>query len=248
MKIIISPAKKMKIDTDSFSYEELPQFMKQTETIFNELLKFDYTDLKELWQCSDKIAQDSYRQLHEVNLSKNLTPAIMAYVGIQYQHMAPDLFTEPALQYISTNLRILSGFYGVLRPFDGIVPYRLEMQSRLPINHANNLYDYWNDLPYQGLNLNHEPIINLASQEYSKIIRKHMKSTNKMIDIVFGHLVDGKLKTRATFAKMARGEMVRFMAENNVTNPEELKQFKIMEYEFQSELSTDDKYVFLTTL
>ncbi|GEK28596.1 peroxide stress protein YaaA [Furfurilactobacillus siliginis] len=246
MKIIISPAKKMKVDTDSFDVAALPQYLPETQQLLDQLLQLPYPKLQSLWHCSDKLAQQAYRQLQQTDLTRQLTPALVAYSGIQYQYMAPDVFTDQAFAYVQAHLRILSGFYGALRPFDGVVPYRLEMQTPLPVAEHPNLYAFWGSKPKQALNLNHEPLINLASQEYSKTIRNYLQPDEPMIDIVFGHLVDGKLKTRATFAKMARGEMVRFMAENDVQQVDALKSFDRLNYHFTPSLSTATTLVFLT--
>lgn len=245
MKIIIAPAKKMKIDTDSFAIAALPQYLAETQQILAIMRQLSYTELKHLWACSEKLAQANYRSLQQIKLKEQLTPALIAFSGIQYQYMAPDVFTAPALEYVQANLRILSGFYGILRPFDGVVPYRLEMQARLNVAQSPNLYDFWGAKPYQALRTTAEPIINLASQEYAKIIQRHLQPDTPLIDIVFGHSVDGKIKTRATLAKMARGEMVRFMAENNVQQLNELQHFQRLNYHFMPELSTTTKLVFV---
>lgn len=245
MKIIIAPAKKMIVDTDSFSTQSEPVFLNQTDQILNKLQSLTYTQAKELWQCSDKIARPNYEWLKKIDLRKNLTPAVLAYSGIQYQYMAPDLFTAPALDYIQQNLRILSGFYGILKAFDGIVPYRLEMQSSLSINNTVNLYQFWHDQIYNDLDFDNNIVVNLASQEYSKSVSPFLKTGEQLIDVVFGSLVDGKVKVKATLAKMARGEMIRYMAEHQVKVLSELKKFDHPDYKFSSSLSNGQKLVFL---
>ncbi|HAT55533.1 MAG TPA: peroxide stress protein YaaA [Lactobacillus sp.] len=245
MKIIISPAKKMKVDTDSFDIASQPQFLPETQEILHTLKEMSYPELHDLWHCSDKIAQQAYQQLQHIDLKRQLTPALIAYSGIQYQYMAPDVFTGHALQYVQDHLRILSGFYGVLRPFDGVVPYRLEMQAPLTVDGHKNLYDFWGAKPELGLELHDEPLINLASQEYTKTVRRYLKTDEPLINIIFGHLVNGQLKTRATFAKMARGEMVRFLAENEVHELSDLKQFDHLNYHFDASRSDETTFVFL---
>jgi len=242
MKIIIAPAKKMIIDNDTFEYENLPQYLDQTKQILSNMRKLNYLEAKKLWDCSDKLAEPNYEWLQKLDLKHRLTPALLTFSGIQYQYMAPDLFTEPALDYVRQNLRILSGFYGILRPFDGVVPYRLEMQSRLKIPRYNNLYEFWNSQIYDALSDSKEPIVNLSSQEYAKTIAPYLRPNQKMIDIVFGSMVDGKLKIKATLAKMARGEMVRFMAENNITKIDDIKKFNHPDWSF-SELESNDKHL-----
>ena len=131
MRIIISPAKKMKVDTDCFPYRDLPKFLTNTEEICGQLQSMSYEELKKLWKCNDQIAELNVRRLRDMDLLGPLTPAVLAYEGIQYQYMAPSVFMDQEYAYIQEHLRILSGFYGILRPFDGVTPYRLEMQAKL---------------------------------------------------------------------------------------------------------------------
>ena len=145
MRIIISPAKKMNTDTDSLPYERLPQFLGEAEKLQRRLRGMDYAGLKSLWRCNASIAAFNYKRVQTMDLRSNLTPAILAYEGIQYQYMAPSVFEDRQFAYIGEHLRILSGFYGLLRPFDGVTPYRLEMQARLPVDGYKNLYAFWGD-------------------------------------------------------------------------------------------------------
>ena len=145
MRIIISPAKKMNVDSDSLPCADLPQFLPQTEILFEKLKAMSPADLKKLWKCNDSILQQNVDRLDWVNLRRGLTPAILAYEGIQYQYMAPNVFTQTEYDYIQRHLRILSGFYGILRPFDGVVPYRLEMQAKLAAENAKDLYGFWGE-------------------------------------------------------------------------------------------------------
>ncbi|WP_286810996.1 YaaA family protein [Bacteroides sp. Phil13] len=143
MRILISPAKKMVVDTDTYAVMGCLYLWKIQKRILTTIKKLSYEEAKALWQCNDKIAKVNYKRFEEMDLKRNLTPAILAYKGLQYQHIAPAVFTEDALTYLEASVRILSGFYGVLSPFDGVVPYRLEMQAELPIKGKKNLYVYW---------------------------------------------------------------------------------------------------------
>lgn len=127
MKIIISPAKRMVIDTDTMDFRQKPVFLKDAKKICKTIQKMSYKEVKALWECNDKIAKLNYERFQTMDLNSTLTPAILSYDGLSYQHMAPAVFTDQAFQYIESHLRILSGFYGILSPFDGVVPYRLEM-------------------------------------------------------------------------------------------------------------------------
>ena len=129
MRIIISPAKKMRVDTDSMAWKNLPVFLEDSEKLLSSLRTFSTCELKALWKCSDALVKLNEDRLRHMDLHANLTPAIWAYEGIQYQHMLPEAFTDAEFAYVQQHLRILSGFYGILRPFDGVTPYRLEMQE-----------------------------------------------------------------------------------------------------------------------
>ncbi|KRM72035.1 peroxide stress protein YaaA [Lacticaseibacillus brantae] len=243
MKIIISPAKKMVVDSDSFPVRNQPHFLAETAQIARQLQAMTFSQLKDLWRTNDALTQQNVDRLKHLDLTAQQTPAIIAYSGLQYQYMAPDVFTAPALDYVQANLRILSGFYGVLRPFDGVVPYRLEMQAKLAVGGAKNLYAFWGDKLYQAVS--GEPIINLASEEYAKTVRRYLRPDEPFIDVVFAREINGQLKTRATHAKMARGALVRYMAEHQVDNVAALQDFAELNFQFAPEHSTDRRLVFI---
>lgn len=245
IKIIISPAKTMKIDNDTFIHRQMPVLLKETEILLKYLKTLNYDQLKKIWKCSDKLARQNFERIKEMDLKENLTPAIMSFQGLQYQYMGVDTLTYDQLDYIEKHLRILSGFYGVLKPFDGIVPYRLEMQSKLLDFEFKTLYDFWDHKIANNMMLESSCIINLASKEYSDSLLKHIDKDIKVIDCVFGEIIEGKVIQKATFAKMARGEIVRFMAEESIKNPEELKGFNRMDFVYNKELSDDNNYVFI---
>jgi cytoplasmic iron level regulating protein YaaA (DUF328/UPF0246 family) len=198
--------------------------------------------------------------------------------------MAPGVFSGEELEYVQEHLRILSGFYGVLRPFDGVTPYRLEMQAKLPMectaedvaacangsagdggkasakeaaaageNHgagaggtsAKDLYGFWGSMLADSLADETDCILNLASKEYSIAVSKHLPESVRFITCVFGEEKNGKIVEKGTLCKMARGEMVRRMAENNVRTPEDVKKLQLLNYEFSEEWSDAETYVFL---
>lgn len=244
MKIILSPAKKMNINTDILEPERLPTFIDKSAEILEWLKDKSENELKELWKCNDKIVEQNIKRLQDMNLYHRLTPAILSYEGIAYQYMAPVVFEDGHFNYIQEHLRILSAFYGSLKPMDGVTPYRLEMQAKARIGNTKNLYEYWGELLYKDVRDESGIIINLASKEYSKCIEKYLSSEDTYITITFCELSNGKLVTKGTYAKMARGEMVRFMAENGIKNPEEIKGFNRLGYVFRDDLSSETEYVF----
>ena len=247
MKIIISPAKKMNIDRDSFEIKGMPCFLEDTKVLMAEIKKLSLAEAKALWKCNDRLAELNFRRFKEMDLDKCLTPAVISYEGLQYQHMAPGVFTDTALEYIEEHLRILSGFYGVLRPFDGVVPYRLEMQAKLSVNGKKDLYAFWGEKLYQKLTEGNEDgiILNLASKEYSGTVEPYTGPHCRFITVSFEEEVDGKRKQKGTLAKMARGEMVRFLAENGIEDPEGIKKFDGLGYQYREELSNTRNYVFV---
>lgn len=289
MKIIISPAKKMNVDTDTLSVGQLPHFMEEARCLMDYMKKLSYGEAKKIWSCNDKLAELNYERFRHMNLERGLTPAILSYEGIQYQYMAPLVMEEEALGFLEEHLRILSGFYGVLRPFDGVTPYRLEMQAKfdralscrpLPEEHSHcsneggqglhtkaedgiyNLYQFWGSRLYEfleaeelagqsggeigdGKQQENSWILNLASKEYSRCISPYIKGKMHFVTCVFGQWVEGKVKEKGTLAKMARGEMVRFLAENQITDVEGVKGFKGLGYEYKEELSDGDTLVFV---
>lgn len=245
MKIIISPAKKMNIDTDTFSVSSLPVFLNEATQLMEWVQKLSFCDAQKLWCCNDKIAKLNYERFQNMNLEKCLTPALISYEGIQYQYMAPEVFTQDEWDYVQEHLRILSGFYGVLKPLDGVTPYRLEMQAKADIGSVKNLYEFWKEKLYQEIISEDRTIINLASKEYSKCVKKYLAPEDTYITCVFGEWKDKKVIQKGTQAKMARGEMVRFMAEKGTKCPEKIKEFDRLSYHFEEELSTEKEYVFL---
>ncbi|MCC8158770.1 MAG: peroxide stress protein YaaA [Phascolarctobacterium sp.] len=245
MQIIISPAKKMRIDNDDLAPAGEPRFLKDTEILLSALKQMQYDELKNLWQCNDEIAALNYKRLQSMRLQDNLTPAVLAYDGIQYQYMAPRVFENAQLDYVAEHLNILSGFYGILKAMDGVVPYRLEMQAKLQAGGYKNLYDFWGNRLYLELTQKDKSILNLASKEYSKAVEKYLTPEVEYVTCVFGMLQEGKIKVKATEAKMARGEMVRWCAEHNVLQIETVKNFDHLGYRYQEDKSTAEKFVFL---
>lgn len=245
MKIIISPAKKMRVDYDTFVPLSKPEFLDKTAKLMASLKEMDLPALQKLWECNDEIAVLNFKRLQGMNLERNLTPAVFAYDGLQYQHLAPNVLEENALVYLQKNLRILSGFYGILRAFDGVVPYRLEMQARLACDGSKNLYAFWNSLLYDELTKDDGEVLNLASKEYSKAAEGYVTQDVRFVTCVFATYVKGKLKVKATEAKMARGEMVRLCAENNVQHVDEVKVYNVRGYIYNEELSSENEFVFV---
>ena len=245
MKILLSPAKKMNVNTDDLAPLGLPVFMEQTEEILRFLQGLSYAEAKKLWVCNDRIAEQNYDRLKSMDLYHRLTPAILSYEGIAYQYMAPVVFESGEFAYVQEHLRILSAFYGVVKPMDGVTPYRLEMQAKAKVAGTKDLYEYWGDKMYREVLDDSHIIINLASKEYSRCIEKYLLPEDIYITCVFGESSGGKIVQKGVYAKMARGEMVRFMAEKQIKAPDEVKMFDRLGYKFRADLSDEKTFVFL---
>lgn len=245
MKIIISPAKKMNRDTDFLEVRTLPVFLDKTEILMKWMKGLSREEAKALWKCNDKLTDLNFARFAGMDLGQGLTPAVISYEGIQCQYMAPSVMEERHHDYIQENLRILSGFYGVLKPFDGVAPYRLEMQAKAQVNDCKDLYEFWGEEIYRELTTEDSVILNLASKEYSKSVEPYLTKEDMFVTCVFGEWKEGKVIQKGTMAKMARGEMVRFLAERDAGCPEDAKAFDRLGYGFREELSADREYVFL---
>lgn len=243
LKIVISPAKKMNI-TDEFPCNAtVPVFSDRADVLHGILKNKNIQELKTLWKCSDKLAEQNYQRLHAFSPDQAVTPALLAYEGIQYQHIAPSVFTDAQWHYVNVHLRILSGFYGILKPTDKVIPYRLEMQAKLEAAKKNDLYEYWSDTLYQSLLAEGmTELVNLASAEYSKAILPYKNI--RYITCIFGEEVNGKIKVKGTQAKIARGEMVRWMADQKIESVSDIREFKELGYRFSPSHSTEDTYTF----
>ena len=235
----------MRYDENGPEVRDLPVFLSDAEKIMSVLKDKSFSELKALWGCNDKITEQNIDRLSSMDLRERLTPALLSYDGIAYQYMAPTVFETEMLSYVQEHLRILSGFYGIVRPMDGVTPYRLEMQAKLEVDGAKNLYDYWGDRLYKEVRDGSGIIINLASKEYSKCIEKYLQPGDRYISCNFYEEQEGKLVQKGVYCKMARGEMVRFMAENRVEEPEGIKHFAVMGYRYAKELSSEKEYIFV---
>lgn len=245
MKIIISPAKQMRMDTDAYACQR-PQFLERTKLLLAEMQSMSFAELQKLWGCNDALAEENFARIKNMKLENNLTPAVLAYVGLQYTHMGPRVLEQVAWDYLCQNLRILSGFYGLLRADDGVAPYRLEMQGKLAVDGKKNLYQFWGRSLYDALIAEDKLILNLASKEYSKAVEPFLTEDVRFVTCIFG-CADKKsgYKVKATEAKMARGSMVRWCAEQQLQQPEQVQAFDVYGYSFRPEISTATEYVFL---
>ena len=245
MRLIISPAKKMRTDLEAMEPAGLPRFIDDAQELLDWMRARTPAELKALWDCNDAIASQNLERVATMDLRRGLTPAGLAYDGIQYQYMAPAVFEEGMFDYVREHLRILSGFYGVLGAMDGVVPYRLEMQAKAAVGGAHDLYGFWGPRIHDAVVEGDPVVVNLASKEYSKCVEDYLAPGETFVTCVFGELQGEKVVQKGTYAKMARGEMVRFAAEIAATEPAQLKAFDRMGYALDEARSDDLTYVFV---
>lgn len=211
-------------------------FIDKTKEILARLTELDKNELTKLWKCNANKVDELINFMLKEDLTKDLTPAIFTFDGLVFKNINPRSFNDSEINYIKDNLRIISGFYGVLQPFDGIIKYRLEMQSKLNIDSFNNLYDFWGDLIYKEIIDDSHIIINLASKEYSKSIEPYLSNKDTFITISFLDNVKGEYVAKNTYSKMTRGLMVNYLVKNEISNIEDIKNFNLENYSFNKEL------------
>ena len=245
VRIIISPAKKMVEDRDTFAPTGLPAFLPEAEQLAAALRAMTPGELKKLWGCNESIAALNLERLAHMDLRRARTPALLAYEGIQYRYLAPGVLEEEPLRYVEEHLRIVSGLYGLLRPFNAVTPYRLEMQAKLAVEGHRDLYGFWGARLGRALGAETDTVVDLASKEYSRAVLPHLPPGTRVVTCVFGELREGRVVEKGTLCKMARGEMVRWMARQSITEPEALTAFSALGYRYDPARSEADRLVFL---
>lgn len=250
MKIVLSPAKALDFSLNLPTTEySTPQLLQQTEKIHKKLVSKKPQFFAKLMNISSSLAELNYQRYQNWNFlpnEKNSRPAAFAFRGSVYLGLDAYSLTREKISLLQEKVRILSGFYGILKPLDLIQAHRLEMGTELKIGKKNNLYQFWGKNVTQLLKQDLAPkeeLVNLASKEYFKVI-EHKKISNSIITPVFQDFKNGKYKVIQFFAKKARGMMVRFILDKNIDSPEGIKQFNYENYSFQTHLSDEQKFVF----
>jgi uncharacterized protein len=254
MLILLSPAKTIDFSKNFiWNVTSIPYFIKEAEELVKELKKCKPIDLSSLMGISAKLADLNYERYLKWNkwhTRENAKQAVFAFNGDVYEGLNVKDLSEESLMFIDKNVRILSGLYGVLKPFDLMMEYRLELGTKLVTKKGTDLYQFWGDKLTKNIlkaveeSSGEKILINLASNEYFKVI-KPRKIKYPIITPVFKEYKDGELQFISFFAKKARGLMTRFIASENITNSEDVKMFNLERYRFDQGLSTTDQWVFI---
>lgn len=250
MKIVISPAKSLDFESKAPTQEfSQPVFLKEAERLSKILKKKSARSLSKLMSVSPALGQLNYERNQSWELPfdlDNAKQAVYAFSGEVYRGLDVNSLPLEDLNFLQEHLRILSGQYGILKPLDLMQPYRLEMGTKLKVGVKPNLYKFWGNQISKTLNSELEEgelFVNLASNEYFKVLQaKDLKVP--VITPVFKDFKNGEYKVIMTFAKLARGLMVRYIVDHKVTTLDGLKGFNYNGYGFDENLSTESELVF----
>ena len=250
MKIVISPAKSLDLDSKIPTQKHTEAcFLKEAERLSKILKKKSPKSLGKLMHISDALSQLNWQRNQDWSLPfspENARPSIYTFSGAVFQGLDTYSLPEDKIDVLQNSLRILSGQYGLLKPLDLMQPYRLEMGTKLAVGKNKNLYEFWKRKITTQLNNeleDDELFVNLASNEYYKAVdAKALKVP--VITPVFKDLKNGEYKTIMTYAKLARGYMTRYIIDKDAKTIDDLKGFNYEGYGFSEEMSTENELVF----
>ncbi|MFV1982973.1 MAG: peroxide stress protein YaaA [Thiohalomonadales bacterium] len=256
MLLVVSPAKKLDYNPHGKTIiHTTPDYLKDSVQLIKRLRDFSSLDISELMDVSTKIADLNFERYSKWSANftlKNSKQSILAFKGDVYTGMDASSFNSTDFKFAQKHLRILSGLYGLLRPLDLMKAYRLEMGSKLITTRGKNLYEFWGTKITDGLNdqlkiIKSEILINLASNEYFKSIKKQHLNAN-IITPMFKDYKNGDYKMIGIYAKKARGLLSRYIIKNKITNPEKIKKFDSEGYKFNNKLSHEYNWIFTRKL
>ncbi|OBP13933.1 hypothetical protein A5320_14775 [Rheinheimera sp. SA_1] len=256
MLMVVSPAKDLDYQTPAPDVSATePTLLAHSSELIKVCRKLKPLQLSQLMHISDKLAGLNAARFADWQLpftAENAKPALFAFNGDVYQGLDAASLTAEQVQYAQQKLRILSGLYGVLKPLDLMQPYRLEMGTSLANKRGQNLYQFWGDIVTTELNqqleqLNAPMLLDLASQEYFKVVRPKLLA-RPIMKVQFRDFKNGDYKIISFFAKKARGLMARYVITEQIDQPSGLKDFNLSGYQFNAAASSNSELVFLRRL
>ena len=251
--IILSPAKNLNLVSEEISFDKptSPRFLNKTDTLIKKLKDLSLTELRKTMKISDSLTKLNYERFKNFskNNEKNIKPAIFMFAGDTFNGLSVRSMNTKSFEYAQKNLRILSGLYGILRPFDKIKPYRLEMGTNLSSVIGSDLYKYWKNDIYKSLTEDIKEsqskyLFNLSSNEYFKSIETS-KLEIELVNFDFKKKVNNELKGIGMMIKRLRGSMAKFIIENKVKNLDILKDFNYLGFSFKEFNKKDNCFLFL---
>jgi len=252
MLIVVSPAKKLDYDTPAKTKQNTtPDFLEHSQILIDRLRQFSAVDIAELMHLSMKLAElnfDRYEGWQLPLTTDNAKQAMFAFKGDVYTGLDAESFSAADIKFAQKHFRMLSGLYGLLRPLDLMYPYRLEMGTKLDNERGKNLYEFWGSIITDAINKQLKAsksghLINLASNEYFKSVKT--KEVNaEIITPAFKEYKNGEYKMIGIYAKKARGMLSRYIIQNQLSDPEDIKNFDLDGYKFNSKVSKGNNWVF----
>ena len=252
MILVVSPAKKLDFESPLVTTRSSqPSLLNHSELLIERCVKLSSDQIASLMKLSDKLAGLNAARFGEWSLpftNENARQAILAFNGDVYSGLDAASFSDDDFDFAQKHFRILSGLYGLLKPLDLMQAYRLEMGTKLDNDRGTNLYQFWGNVITEELNKvlkaqKADVLINLASNEYFKAINKKQLNA-KIITPQFKDWKNGQYKIISFYAKKARGLMARYIIQNQLTNPEQLKNFDMAGYQYSSDLTQGNDLVF----
>ena len=251
MLIIISPAKKLDFNKITNPHYTTPRLLNHTNQIIRSLKQKSASEIGQLMHLSEALSLLNYKRYQSFDIEHNLhnaKPALFTFAGDVYSSLSAKDFTNQHLLFAQQHLRVLSGLYGLLRPFDLIQAHRLEMGTKLSISRHANLYSFWQKdltalINHDIKETNAKCVINLASKEYSQVI-DCTQITVPVVNIHFRQHKGGELKNIGILNKKARGKMANFIVNSKINKLEELHKFQQSNYIFQKDLSDINNYFY----
>lgn len=252
MLLLISPAKSQKFDISiKTEIQTIPFFLKESQKLIKEAQKLTPPKIRELMAVSQNLAELNFERFQDFKTpftTQNARQTAFVFNGDVYKGLDMASFSETELLYSQEHLRILSGLYGVLKPLDLMQAYRLEMKIKLKYQQKKNLYEFWGDkitnqVNKEIVNQKHKAVVNLASQEYFKVIQS-AKIKAPIITPIFKEFKNNQYKIIAIYAKKARGLMAKYLLRNKIEESESIKLFNAEGYVFDANLSNDTDFVF----
>ena len=253
MLVVISPAKTLDFDSPvNVSEASTPSFLDDSQRLIDRMKHFSPDDVAKLMKISLKLSELNVERYHDWQTpftTQNAKQAVLAFKGDVYTGLDAQSLSEQDLAWAQQHLRLLSGLYGALRPLDLMQAYRLEMGIKLDNERGKNLYEFWGEKITEHLNdqlasIQSKQLINLASNEYFKAVKKQLIE-GEIISPEFKDYKNGKYKVISFYAKKARGLMTRWIIENRLDSPEQLIDFDVAGYYYSDEHSTESQPVFL---
>lgn len=248
MKVLLSPAKKLDYETPlpDLNWTQ-PVFIEQADYLAAKLKKTSASKLSKMMHLSEALTQLNISRYAQWEKATE-RPAALAFNGDVYTGLDAPNWSKKELERSQSVIRILSGIYGILKPLDLIKPYRLEMGSKWAVTPSRtNLYKYWDKTIAMQLEkemTDNEPIINLASAEYNKVLLSKLPKDRKVLTVEFKDFKNGQLKMIQIFVKRARGMMAKYIVQENIQKTEDLIQFNEDGYQYDANLSSETKMIF----